>query len=95
MTKNSSQYIIFNMAKATPKISNEHSFTVLYEPLKNGGYQVEVPLLPGIVTYGPDFEQAREMARDAIVCYLEALKKEHGDIPNEQSLVHEQLTVTI
>ncbi len=49
--------------------TNEYSFTVIYEPVKGGGYQVTVPLLQGLVTYGRTFDEARFMARDAIVCH--------------------------
>ena len=51
----------------------EHGYTVIYEALAEGGLQVIVPALPGIVTYGRDLEEAREMARDAIVCHLRSL----------------------
>jgi len=30
----------------------EHRYTVIYEALSEGGYQVIVPALPGVVTYG-------------------------------------------
>lgn len=61
--------------------TKEYSYTVVYEPLKKGGYQVVVPLLPGIVTYGRDFEEAQEMARDAIRCHIEGLLKEKQEVP--------------
>ena len=40
------------------------------------GYTVTVPKLPGLVTEGNNLKDAREMARDAIRCYLEALLKD-------------------
>ena len=48
------------------------------------GYQVTVPLLPGLVTYGRTLQEAEEMARDAIECHLEGLKKSGEPIPNER-----------
>jgi len=40
-------------------------------PLKSpSGFQVTVPLLPGVITYGRNENEALEMARDAIVCHL-------------------------
>jgi antitoxin HicB len=77
----------------------EHGYTVIYEPLAEGGYQVIVPALPGIVTYGRTFEEAREMARDAIACHLRALVQDAEEIPkdpytHEQPIV-EQLKVTV
>jgi predicted RNase H-like HicB family nuclease len=40
------------------------------------GYQVTVPLLPCLITYGRTLAEAREMARDAVLCHLEGLKKD-------------------
>ena len=75
--------------------SKEYLYTVIYEPLKKGGYHVVVPMLPGIVTYGRDFEEAQAMARDAIRCHLEGLMKEQNDIPSELGLLQERVAVTI
>jgi predicted RNase H-like HicB family nuclease len=50
-------------------------YTVVLE--NNGeGYTVTVPELPGLVTEGNNLKQAKEMARDAIKCYLGALLKD-------------------
>jgi antitoxin HicB len=61
----------------------EYGYTVIYESLTEGGYQVIVPALPGIVTYGRTLEESREMARDAIVCHLRALIKDGEEIPED------------
>ena len=74
--------------------SEEHSFTVLYEPVSEGGYQIIVPLLPGLVSYGRDIEEAKIMARDAIRCHIEGLQKQHEKIPSERSLLQERLTIS-
>jgi predicted RNase H-like HicB family nuclease len=47
------------------------------------GYQVTVPLLPGIVTYGRDRREALAMARDAIRCHIDGLRKSGEEIPDE------------
>jgi predicted RNase H-like HicB family nuclease len=44
-------------------------------PESKSGYQVTVPLLPGLVTYGGTLAEAQEMARDAIECHIEGLRK--------------------
>ena len=44
-------------------------------PESKSGYQVAVPLLPGLVTYGRTLAEAQEMARDAIECHIEGLRK--------------------
>ncbi len=45
----------------------ERTYTVLFDPAEEGGYVVTVPALPGLVTQGDTLEEAREMAKDAIV----------------------------
>jgi antitoxin HicB len=47
-------------------------YAILLTPdLEDGGYTVTVPALPGCITHGDTFDDAFEMARDAIACYLE------------------------
>jgi predicted RNase H-like HicB family nuclease len=43
---------------------SEHGYTVLYEPLLEGGFHVIVPALPGLVTFGRTLDEAREMAQE-------------------------------
>lgn len=50
----------------------EYGYTVIYEELQEGGYQVAVPALPGIVSYGCTIPEAR----DAIVCHIRGLLKD-------------------
>lgn len=58
-----------------------YQYEVIFDP--NGdGYTITVPKLPGLVTEGKNLREAREMARDAIRCYLESLLK-----GKEESLV--------
>lgn len=77
----------------------EYSYTVVYDRLAEGGYQVIVPALPGLVTFGRNREEAREMARDAIVCHVNGLLKDGEEIPREspdrEPLVTERMSVTV
>ena len=58
------------------KIEKIYHYDVVLE--YNGeGYTVSVPSLPGLVTEGSNLKEAREMAKDAIRCYLEALLKDN------------------
>ena len=77
------------------KTSQEYSFTVIYTPVKGGGYQVSVPVLTGLISYGRTLEEAKIMARDAILCHIEGLKKEHESVPKENSFFQERLTVSL
>jgi len=63
--------------------------------LEASGYQVTVPLLPGLITYGRTLAEAREMARDAIRCHLEGLKKDGERIPDEKNTIQERLRVAL
>jgi predicted RNase H-like HicB family nuclease len=56
----------------------EYGFTVIFEQLEEGGYQVIVPALPGIVTYGRTLPEARELASDAIACHIRGLLKDNA-----------------
>ncbi|PIR13717.1 antitoxin HicB [Candidatus Falkowbacteria bacterium CG11_big_fil_rev_8_21_14_0_20_39_10] len=79
----------------TKKIkAKKYSYTIIYEPIKEGGYQAIIPILPGLITYGRDLKEAKIMAKDAIKCYLESLKKEKEKIPVETSLLQERLTIS-
>ena len=60
---------------------SEYGYRVIYEPLAEGGFQVIVPALPGIVTYGRTIEEAREMAQHAISCHVQGLLKDNEEIP--------------
>jgi antitoxin HicB len=74
---------------------SEYSYTVLYEPLADGGFNVIVPALPEICTFGETLEEAREMATDAIRCVLESMRKDNEPIPSDVEPSHEKLAVTL
>lgn len=60
-------------------------YTVIFEPAEEGGYVASVPALPGCVTQGETFEEAVAMIKDAMKGYLEVLKEEKQDIPQEKA----------
>ena len=59
----------------------EYGYTTLFEPMPEGGYNVVVPAIPEICTFGETLEEAREMARDAIRCDLESALETGEPIP--------------
>lgn len=77
----------------------EYGYTVLYEELAEGGYQVIVPALPGVVTYGRTLPEAREMASDAIACHIRGLRKDNEEVPEDPFApgqpAKEELKVTV
>ncbi len=70
----------------------EYSYTVVYEKLPAGGYNVIVPAIPEICTFGDTAEEAREMAQDAILCHLQALRKDGEEIPEDPFVQQPPLT---
>lgn len=61
------------------------TYTTFFEPVvKEGGYIVTVPTLPGCVTQAETFEETKKMARDAIRLYLKVLKEDKEEIPVEK-----------
>jgi antitoxin HicB len=69
-------------------------FTVVFDK-EEDGYTVTVPALPGLVTGGRTFEEARLMALDAIRCHLESLLKDGEEIPEERGVDVEKLEVEL
>ena len=59
----------------------EYGYTTLFEPIPEGGFNVLVPAIPEICTYGETLDDAREMAREATRCYLESALKTGELIP--------------
>ena len=73
-----------------------YNYTVVYEKLQEGGYQVIVPAMPEIRTFGGTIDEAREMAQDAIRCVLESARKLGEPIPAEvEPATTEHLAVSI
>ncbi len=70
-----------------------YEYTAFFESNERGGYTVTVPALPGLVTEGRDLEHARIMAKDAIRCYIEGLKKAKEAIPVEKETAQLKLSV--
>lgn len=58
-------------------------FNVVLRPEPEGGFTAIVPALPGCVTHGRTLEESKEMARDAIVGYIESLRKHNEPVPTD------------
>ena len=72
-----------------------YNYTVIFEPVKEGGYNIVVPAIPEICTFGETLEEARLMAEDAIRCYLESALKEKEPIPEDREPALEQIAVSV
>jgi antitoxin HicB len=60
------------------------TYTIELAPLENGGFAVEIPALPGCVTWGETLDQAVAMAREAIQLWIEDLSDSGKPIPEER-----------
>ncbi len=56
-------------------------YTFVFDPDPEGGFVVTCPALPGLVTHGGTFQEAREMARDAMEGFIETLLDDGEDVP--------------
>lgn len=78
-----------------PISQNILTYTVIFEPAEEGGYIASVPALPGCLTEGETFEETVNMVKDAIQGYIEVLKEEEQDVPQEkQDVVVTKVSVT-
>ena len=69
------------------------NYTVLFQKEAEGGYTAIVPLLPGCVTYGETLEEAKKMAEEAILLYIESLEAHKEEIPTEDDVFYAQLNI--
>lgn len=65
----------------------QYTFTVVITPNDPDGYLVTCPALPGLVTQGDTFDEAREMTADAIACHLESMIEDGLPIPVDATII--------
>ncbi len=63
-------------------------------PEAEGGFTVTVPSLPGCVTWGETIEEAKEMAKEAILLYVEDMEANNEKIPNDMNSLELSLVVS-
>lgn len=61
----------------------KYVYRIHLEPEPEGGFTVTVPILPGCVTWGEDYDHALAMAQEAIVGHIEVLMEMGKPIPEE------------
>ena len=65
----------------------QYTYTVIITPNDPDGYLVTCPALPGVVTQGDTFDEARAMAADAITCHLESMIEDGLPIPLDETII--------
>lgn len=70
------------------------SYRILLKPEPEGGYTVNVPALPGCITYGVDLDEAKVNAKEAIEVYIESLKEHGEEIPTDDDVLELNLQLS-
>jgi len=76
-------------------VPNEYNFTVVLEPMPEGGFLVLVPALPEVVTHGETETEALAMAEDAIRLVVGYRRDSGEEIPVEQGTQLRQVKVAL
>ncbi len=62
-------------------------YTVIVHTAEEGGYWVEVPLLPGCYSQGETIDEALSNVREAIEVHIQSLKDDGQDVPKDEDFV--------
>jgi predicted RNase H-like HicB family nuclease len=78
-------------------MENQVRYTAVFEPAKEGGYIVTFPAIPDLATQGETLDEARAMAADCLLAYLESLLKDGEPLPYEapEGPITERVTVDL
>ena len=77
-------------------MSASRTYSIVLEPLEEGGFLVHVPALPEVVTGGDTEDEAMAMAKDAIEMVLASRAERGEEIPEEVAKVRlRELTVSL
>ena len=61
-------------------------YVALFEPEKNGGFNVSIPDVPGCFTCGETMAESISMAEDALSMMLASIEDDGGSIPVASSI---------
>ena len=74
-------------------MTQPHKYRIILNKEPEGGYTVIVPSLPGCVTYGKDFKEARGMATEAIEGFIELLTEQDEPISADTNTLESFVTI--
>jgi predicted RNase H-like HicB family nuclease len=69
------------------------TYRILLTREPEGGFTVNVPALPGCVTFGENIEHAMEMAKEAIQLYVETLQADGEPVPDDSQTLEYSLVL--
>lgn len=64
-------------------MAKNRTYRIVLRKEEDGNYTAIVPALPGCITWGESVDHAIEMAKEAIVAYVEVLKDEGETVPDD------------
>ncbi len=71
----------------------QRTYRILMTCEPEGGFTVNVPALPGCVTFGENIDHAMEMAKEAIALYVETLQAEGDAVPDDSQTLEYSLVI--
>jgi antitoxin HicB len=71
----------------------QYTYKIMLHKEPEGGFTVNVPALPGCITYGEDVDEAIAMAKEAITLYIEELQERGEDIPDDSDTLEYSLNL--
>ena len=73
-----------------------HNYTAVFESdKKSGGFTATIPALPGCISEGDTFEEAKKNIEEAATLYLETMKSAEEKFKNQESFVIAPIEVRI
>jgi antitoxin HicB len=75
-------------------MSNSKKYRIVLRKEPEGTYTAIVPALPGCITWGENIEHAMEMAKEAIIGYIEVLQEEGEPVPDDNETLEYSLQLT-
>jgi antitoxin HicB len=75
-------------------MSNSKTYRIVLRKEPEGTYTAIVPALPGCITWGENIEHAMEMAKEAIIGYIEVLQEEGEPVPDDNETLEYSLQLS-
>jgi len=72
-----------------------YTYTLILEPIAEGGYAAHCPSLPGVSAQGMTAAEAQKKVREAIAKQLESLRQAGLPIPEDRGAILSLQTVTL
>lgn len=69
------------MVKRAKKLHKIATFFAVFEPAREGGFNVSFPDFPGCVTFGRNFEEAKKKAKEVLELWIEELRDRKKAVP--------------